>query len=162
MAEQLPSGLQKSRPSQESTKEKLERPRFNDEVREKDVTPTAGRSPIHATAGSPASPLAVSLASTIPADIFEKVRRQHHRRLIYFLQVRSWRVKQAAISQGKGQGKATSRTHAFKPPASIQEALDFLKAQSVRNCTLVFTNTSAMGFADGQFIDLDDFGDDSE
>jgi hypothetical protein len=76
--------------------------------------------------------------------------------------VKTWKVKQAAISQGKNQGKATSKTHPFKPPASIQEALDFLKSQGVRNCTLVFTNSSAMGFADGQFIDFDNFDEDDD
>lgn len=74
--------------------------------------------------------------------------------------MRSLKVKQAAISHGKGHGKATSKTHPFKPPASLQDALEFLRAQGVRNCTLVFTNSSAMGFAEGQFIDFDDFDED--
>ena len=71
-------------------------------------------------------------------------------------------MKQAAISHGKGHGKATSKTHPFKPPASIHEALDFLKSQGVRNCTLVFTNSSAMGFADGRYIEFDDFEEDDD
>ena len=40
--------------------------------------------------------------------------------------------------------------------------LDFLKSQGVRNVTLVFTNSSAMGFADGQFIEFDDFADEDD
>ncbi len=60
------------------------------------------------------------------------------------------------------QGKTTSKTHPFKPPASFHEAMDFLKSQAVKSCTLVFTNSSAIGFADGKYVDFDNFEDDDE
>jgi hypothetical protein len=61
-----------------------------------------------------------------------------------------------------GKGKVTAKTHPFKPPASLQEALDFLKAQRVQNCMLVFTNSSALSFAEGQYLDFDDFSEDDD
>jgi hypothetical protein len=95
-------------------------------------------------AASPSAPAvkypAISPES-IPADVIAKVK--------------TWKVRQAAMHGGKG--KTTSKTHPFKPPASFQEALDFLKSQSVKSCTLIFTNNSAIGFADGKYMEFDNF-----
>jgi len=100
-----------------------------------------------ASVGSPQASAPINLAASIPHDVMEKVK--------------TWKVRQAAIQHGKG-GKATSKTHPFKPPASVQEALDFLKSQNVKSCTLVFVNNSAMGFADGKYTDFDDFAEDDD
>jgi len=88
----------------------------------------------------------VNLLETIPADVVDKVK--------------NWKVRSAAMHGGKG--KTTSKTHPFRPPASFQEAIDFLKSQSVKSCTIVFTNNSALGFADGKYVDFDNFEDDDD
>jgi len=99
-----------------------------------------------AAAAAAAEPAAPPLSSSLPPDVLAKVRE--------------WKVKQAAITQGKGKGKATSRTHNFKPPAMTLEALAFLDSQGARNAMLLYSNNSALSFADGKYEDFDDFADD--
>jgi len=100
----------------------------------------------HTSPSAPAVKYPAISPDSIPADVLAKVK--------------PWRVRQAAMHGGKG--KTTSKTHPFKPPASFQEAMDFLKSQSVKSATLIFTNNSAIGFADGKYMEFDNFEDEDE
>jgi len=100
----------------------------------------------HSSPSAPAIKYPAISPDSIPADVIAKVK--------------TWKVRQAAMHGGKG--KTTSKTHPFKPPASFQEALDFLKSQSVKSATLIFTNNSAIGFADGKYMEFDNFEDEDE
>jgi len=145
---QEPGSAHAASPGSSEKKEKKEKKEKAHEKRSDAAAASSSSSsddPEHA-AGSPSAAERVNqhLLETIPPEVLEKIK--------------GWKVRQAALHGGTG--KTTSKTHPFKPPATFQEAMDFLKSQSVKSCTLVFTNSSAIGFADGKYLDFDNFEDD--